>query len=611
MPNYGNRSTDELAALLEQLRDQSPNEALGDQDAAKTARLIHELQVHQLELELQNRELRDAQFSLEESRARYADLYDFAPIAYLTLDSSGRILELNLTACTVLGKERKNLIGRSLPEVAAIQQPAAFWAHLKKSIENEGTTASELSLHTQRNGPITVEMVSTPATTGQDAGDLTIRTALTDVTVRRRAETSLQFLVDTGIALSEVLDAQRSLDMAAHLAVPQFASVCVVQITEEGENASLTGAAIANPNLARLLAEIKQSLTLFPGIAERVSAVVKTGETATVPVFPAANPFSATPDLLRSWQVQELGIGSLAILPLQARGRTFGVLILGRGPKEPAWTQDELKLAEVFARRAAVAIDNAQLHEQARRATRTRDEALALISHDLRGGIASIAWNAQLLLSKAAVEEQSGRRQLELIEQAAVWMKRLIGDLLNASQIESGTLKVDLEPQRAEQQIREAVALMSWEAAESAVRLETDVPEDMLILGDSERVHQILLNLLSNAIKFSPSGGLVTVRARPVKAEARFEIVDQGPGIDAADQAHIFERYWRKQNTGKAGFGLGLFIVKGIVEAHGGNIWVERHPGGGSKFLFTLPLAEIPARDSDDKGRRGRPESAL
>src|SRR5262249_48607664 len=199
-----------------------------------------------------------------------------------------------------------------------------------------------------------------------------------------------------------------------------------------------------------------------------------------------------------------------------------------------------LKLAEIFARRAALAIDNAQLYEQARRATQSRDEMLALISHDLRGGIASIAWNAQLLLSKKG--EQLGRRQLELIEQATMWMKRLIGDLLNSTQIESGTLEVAFERLSAYQLVKEAIALMSSEAAESSVRLEMDVPEGLFIQGDSERVNQILINLLSNGIKFSRKGGRVLVRARPFNGEVQFEIVDQGRGIAEADLPHIFAR---------------------------------------------------------------------
>lgn len=604
MASYSNKSTDELAAMLEDLREQKPPHAAGGV-SPDTGRLIHELQVHQLELEMQNRELRETQSSLEESRTRYADLYDFAPVAYLTLDLDGRIIELNLTACTMLGREREKLIGLSLPQVAPMREPHVFWSHLSRCVETGGRTVSELSLNTQGSGPITVEMVSTPATSRQQRL-VTFRTAFTDVTLRKRAEKALQFLVDTGIALSETLDPQRSLDLVAHLAVPKFGTVCVAQITEEGENASLTGAAHADAHQVRLLTELKQAFTLFPGIAERVSSVVKSGEAITVPVFQATNPFSAAPDLLRSWQIRELGIGSLAVLPLQARGRTFGVLILGRSPKQNPLTPDELNLAEVFVRRGALAIDNAQLYEQARRATHTRDEALALISHDLRGGIASIAWNAQLLLSQMGVEEQAGRRQLELIEQAAVWMKRLIGDLLNASQIESGTLKVDLEPLRAHQQVKEAVALMGSEAAEGSVRLEMDVPEDMLILGDSERLHQILLNLLSNGVRFSPQGGRVLVRARAQDGEARFEVVDEGPGIAEADLPHIFERYWRKLKGGKGGIGLGLFIVKGIVEAHGGNISVETRPGQGAKFSFTLPLAEISGRQVPGLARSPR-----
>ncbi len=593
MANYGNKSTDELIATLEELHSQQSTHATTNQDSIQTAKLIHELQVHQLELELQNRELREAQSSLEESRTRYADLYDFAPVAYLTLDESGRILELNLTACAMLGLERRRFIGRSLPQVISMPHPEGYWSHLKRCSETGARTVSELSIFVSGAKPMIVEMVSVPAAMplGRSLG---FRSALTDVTARKKADAALTFLVDTGMELSQLLDPQRSVDLAARLAVSQFADVAVAQITEDSEYAGLTGVAHVDSRKTLLLSNGKQSFTLLPGIAERVRAVVKTGEPVVARGFRPTDPFAAAPDLLQLSKIQEIGIEYLAIFPLHARGRTFGVLVLGRDQNDNPLTPDELKLAGAFARRAALAIDNAALYEQARNATHARDDALAVISHDLRGGISSIAWNAQLLLSKTGPQgEQPGRRQLELIEQAAVWMKRLIGDLLNASQIESGTLQVHLDALSANQQVREAVALMGSEAAESAVRLEIDVPEGMLILGDSERVHQVLLNLLSNAVKFSPKGGRVIVRARPVEREARFEVVDEGRGIEESDVPRIFERYWRKQTADKGGVGLGLFIAKGIIEAHGGNIWVESQPGRGSKFSFTLPLAEI------------------
>ena len=595
MANDSNRSLDELTTMMQRMRERHPGAEGNAEQSAPTEKLIHELQVHQLELEVQNRELRDAQASLEESRARYAELYDFAPVAYLTLDSDGQIVELNLSACTLLGRERERLIGRSFVAVAAIWEPAVFWAHLKNCIHSGQRTVSELRLGIRGGPPITVEMVTMPAMISA-ARRLIFRTALTDVTLRKRAEAALQFLVDTGIPLSETLDVQRSLDLVAQLAVRQFGSICIAQITEEGESVNLTGAAAVEHYPDRILAEIKQGFTLLPGVAEKVSQVVRTGESLLLDTLQTMNPLGS--QLTRALWIQQLGIESLAVLSLHARGRNFGVLLLGRHAKEPPLTPTELRLAEVFVRRAALAIDNAHLFEQTRRATQARDEAMALISHDLRGGIASIAWNAQLLLSMVPIGEQPGRRQLELIERAAVWMKRLIGDLLNSSQIESGTLEVASEPLSVYQVAKEAIALMSSEAAESSIRLETDVPEGLFIQGDSERVNQILINLLSNGIKFSPSGGRVLVRARPFNGEVQFEIVDQGRGIAEADLPHIFERYWRRHSKG--GVGLGLFIARGIVEAHGGSMRVESCPGEGATFIFTLPLADVSGRSASE-----------
>ena len=180
---YETLSRDELLQELKTLQAQ-------EQTSAARERLAHELEVHQVELELQNRELRDSQAALEESRSRYADLYDFAPVAYMTLDTRGVVQEINLTGATLLGKDRADIVGFGFLSLVRVDDAASFWAHLRRGAESRVPVVSELHLKTPRHGPIEVQIVSTPVL--DPAGRaIAFRTSFTDITKRKEAEAVL------------------------------------------------------------------------------------------------------------------------------------------------------------------------------------------------------------------------------------------------------------------------------------------------------------------------------------------------------------------------------------------------------------------------------------
>src|SRR5512140_302432 len=176
-------SRDELVRRLQALLDK-------DKASAERERLVHELEVHQVELELQNRELREAQLSLEESRSRYADLYDFAPVAYLTLDPRGVVQEINLTGATMLGKDRAHVLGLGFLSLVRVHEPAAFWAHLRRGVETGAPVVSELRLEPERHGVIDVQVASVPVFDPSGC-PVAFRTSFTDITQRKQAEREL------------------------------------------------------------------------------------------------------------------------------------------------------------------------------------------------------------------------------------------------------------------------------------------------------------------------------------------------------------------------------------------------------------------------------------
>jgi PAS domain S-box-containing protein len=226
-----------------------------------------------------------------------------------------------------------------------------------------------------------------------------------------------------------------------------------------------------------------------------------------------------------------------------------------------------------------------------RDAVRARDEVLAVVSHDLRNPVGTIAAAAELLADVPMPPARQGEH-LEIIARAANRINRLIQDLLDVAQIEAGRLSVRPKPVDLPEVIEEVVSQMRWESNQESVQLTVRVPTDLpSVNADRDRVVQVLANLIGNGVKFTPAGGQVTVSASPVPDGVSVRVEDTGPGIEPDMERHLFDRFWKGRATGARGAGLGLAIVRGILQAHGSEIQVETEVGRGSAFFFTLTTA--------------------
>ena len=300
---------------------------------------------------------------------------------------------------------------------------------------------------------------------------------------------------------------------------------------------------------------------------------------------------SADPEAAPHWR--SLGTTSILVLPLVA-GDTRGALTLIRAGTARPFDQDQRALSDKFAHVAATALQNAHLYDAARKANMARDETLAVVSHDLRNPLSAITMCARVLEEDPPGDEAARRELLANIRESAQWMNRLIEDLLDVSNIERGRLSLEVRPEEPSQLVLQALHMFEVEAGDNGIALEARLPTNMpLVAADRTRIVQVLSNLVRNAIKFTARDGRIEMRAESRDGVVAFSVRDTGSGISAENQARVFDRYWQSSaGARQRGAGLGLSIAKGIVEGHGGRIWMHSVPGEGSEFAFTVPQAE-------------------
>lgn len=262
-----------------------------------------------------------------------------------------------------------------------------------------------------------------------------------------------------------------------------------------------------------------------------------------------------------------------------------------RGRSRP-WTPSDLEAADELQRRATeVDIERRLASEQ--RAVRARDEVLAVVSHDLRDPLSVILMEAVQLLSHFPETGDEHARELhksvQRIRRSATRMRALIKDLLEIAKIEAKTFRLDVRPVESRDLLEDAVSDARPLADAKHISLVLDLNHLPKVDADPHRISQVLSNLLGNAIKFTPEGGTVTVRAQPRDETLAVSVADTGHGMAPEDLAHVFDRFWRPKGSKGEGAGLGLYIARGVVEAHGGRVWAESSPRGAT-FSFTLPL---------------------
>ena len=381
-----------------------------------------------------------------------------------------------------------------------------------------------------------------------------------------------------------------------NVVVPLVADSCVVYLLDENGAISRLEPAHADPAKAELLrAWLAQIPPRLESLIPPVARVLRTGE-AEVIARVSAEMMRADPEDLEHRSIADaVGLKSLIVAPLSARGRILGAISYGASTSRRPYSAEDLRFAEELARRAAMAMDNARLHAKMKEAVRAREQVLQVVSHDLRNPLATVVLNASVIagLPPSAFPEPGVHDLAGSLVLAAEQMEHLIRDLADFARIDAGHLALERRRTRASHLINHALAVHAPLAAKKGIQLEREIAGDLPDVDcESGRVLQVLSNLLGNAIKFTPEGGSIAVRAEAAGAEVQFAVSDSGCGIAPKHLPHLFGRFWKVDRTSRTGAGLGLAIAKGIVEAHGGRIWAESEVGHGTAVFFTLPAAK-------------------
>jgi PAS domain S-box-containing protein len=415
-----------------------------------------------------------------------------------------------------------------------------------------------------------------------------------DVSERRQAEEAQRLLGHATGLLSSSLDPRSSLPGFARYVLPALGDFCFIELLDEGE-LHRSAAAHVEPGMESLLArEHPQPLALEPDESP-IARSIRSGEPVMITECTPLWIEQSTPDGPARGLLKQLEPLSLMAIPLVGHAGALGVIVLATSVSGRRYGPMDLLLAEELGRRCTLAMENAHLYREAQDAVRAREEILGVVSHDLRNPLNTIQL-AVGMLHEANKERRSEHLQwLDSVNRAVAEMDLMIEDLLDISSIDAGRFSISPASHDAASILRDVAETFEPLAEQKSIELTHRLgPGLSTVWIDPYRIRRVFSNLLGNALKFVPENGKIELRAERREKDVCFSVSDTGPGIPARQLPHVFDRYWQARPGDRRGAGLGLAIARGIVQQHGGEIWVESTPGTGATFSFTVPIRSDP-----------------
>ena len=432
---------------------------------------------------------------------------------------------------------------------------------------------------------------------GDTRGTVAVASNITD---RKRREQETAFLADAGRVLAESLDYRTTLNGVARLVTPALADWCTVHVVNASGGIDVLAVAHADEEKVRWARRLAEKYQPAPTAVTGVPNVIRTGTSEIYPDITDDMLVAAARDGEHLSLLRALEMRSAMIVPMTAHGRTVGAITLIGAESGRQYSERDLGLIEEIARRAALAIENAELFEAASAASRAKGDFLASMSHELRTPLNAIIGYTELLkegISGPVTPRQ--QEQLLRIRASAGHLLGLIDEVLSYSRIEAGHAETSLNDVSVEAVLEEAASLVRPMADAKKLPLVIAPPaRPVRFETDVLKLRQILVNLMTNAVKFTDEGE-VRVTATCTEDEVIFTVKDTGIGISESHAANVFEPFWQvQQNASRrvGGTGLGLTVTRRLARLLGGEVTVESAPAVGSTFLVRLPRVPRPAR---------------
>jgi PAS domain S-box-containing protein len=419
-----------------------------------------------------------------------------------------------------------------------------------------------------------------------------------NITERKRSEQSARFLADATEKLAELTDHTSTVQKIAGTVVPGIADWCAIDLLQGDGSYRRVAIAHAQPPSSVSQKPLTNYIA-HPSPLHGISRVILTGQPTLVENISDTTVESLAQDDEQLHLLKKMGLKSYICVPLLLRGKVLGALTFASVGFRSSYDNTDLRFAQELAHHISVAVENARLYQALQEAGQRKDEFLATLAHELRNPLAPLR-NGLEIMRKSRADAAVVEQVRSMMERQLTQMVRLVDDLLDVSRINSGKFEL-----RRERTTLKGLVETALEAIRPALEAEHDLtvslPEDDIFLNaDPARLSQALINLLDNAAKYTPAGGHIWLTAQRVANTVTIVVKDSGIGISAAMLPKVFEVFTQADTSierTRGGLGVGLTLVKRLVEMHDGNVEARSAGlGQGSSFIVRLPILPVGSR---------------
>jgi PAS domain S-box-containing protein len=541
-------------------------------------------------------------------------------------EKSGQLLFANTAAARACGfSSRAELVAASPAEIVARfemldENGAPFDPSLlpgRRVLRGEEPGSVVMRVRERSTGREWWSRIRASAALGRDGKPELAVNVWHDVTAEHREQRDQAYLAKASAALSSSLDYEAMLSTLANLLVPGLADWCTIHVLE-GERLKSVAIAHVDPTRVELARQIEQRYPPDANAEGGIWNVLRTARSELYEVLSDALLQSGARDAEHLEILRSIGLRSVVIVPILIRETVSGTITLVNAESRRTYDQRDVALGEELGRRVGVAIENARLYQasqeatrraenaaaRAREASRIKDEFLATVSHELRTPLNAIVGWASLLKNHDTAP--SIAKGIEVIFRNAQAQSKLIEDILDVSRIITGKLRLELRTTDLMTIVKDAIEVIRPSASAKRINLDiADGDQSYPIVGDPERLQQVVWNLLSNGVKFTESGGTIGVGIVQEQSSLVLSITDTGRGIEPEFLPYVFDRFKQADSSTTrrfGGLGLGLAIVRHIVELHGGQVHAHSQgPGTGARFSITLPVRAVTAETENSE----------